>query len=57
MKNSNNTSKNLMLNCHCKDTLNEIKFLSKGLKHCEPISGNLLVRMIEIITNSNTVSI
>lgn len=38
-----------------KDTVNKVLFLVKGLKHCEPINGNLLFRIIEIITNSNTV--
>lgn len=53
-----NTSDNLLLNSQCEDTLNKIKFLSKGLKNCEPISGNLLFRIIEKIeNNSNTVSI
>jgi hypothetical protein len=40
-----------------KDTLNSIKILSKGLKGCYPISGNLLSRLIEVIEiKSNTVS-
>lgn len=52
-----NTSDNLLPNSQCEDTLNKIKFLSKGLKNCEPISGNLLFRIIEKIDiNSNTVS-
>ena len=53
-----NTSDNLMLaDTSSKDTVNKIKFLSKGLKNCEPISGNLLYRIIEKIDiNSNTVS-
>lgn len=52
-----NTSNNLPLNIQCEGTLNKIKFLSKGLKHCKPISGNLLFRLVEVIeTKSNTVS-
>ena len=52
-----NTSDNLTLNKHSEDTLNQIKILSKGLKGCFPISGNLLFRLIEMIEiKSNTVS-
>jgi hypothetical protein len=52
-----NTSDNLMLNCQGEDTINKIKFLSKGLQYCKPINGNLIFRIIEkIILNSNTVS-
>lgn len=40
-----------------KDKLNSINSLLKGLKPCKPIQGGLLIRMIEIIINSNTVSI
>lgn len=41
-----------------KDTLNKIIFLLKGLQHCEPISGNLLFKIVEKIDiNSNTVLI
>jgi hypothetical protein len=41
-----------------KDTLNKIMFLLKGLQYCEPISGNLLLRIVEKIDiNSNTVLI
>lgn len=39
-----------------KDIIIRITSLLKGLKPCEPIQGGLLVRMIEIIINSNTVS-
>ena len=40
-----------------KDTINKVLFLVKGLQHCEPINGNLLLRLVEKIDiNSNTVS-
>ena len=52
-----NTSDNLMLNCQGEDTINKIKFLSKGLKGCYPITGNLLFRLVELIElKSNTLS-
>lgn len=51
-----NTSVNLLPDNQGKDTINRITSLLKGLKPCEPIQGGLLIRMIEIIINSNTVS-
>lgn len=53
-----NTSDNLMLaDTLSKDTINKVLFLVKGLQHCEPINGNLLLRLVEKIDiNSNTVS-
>jgi hypothetical protein len=38
-----------------KDILNKLNFLSKGLKFCKPITGNLLSKIIERLNiNSNT---
>lgn len=55
MKEIQNTSDTALQN-QSKNTLNQIKILSKGLKGCFPISGNLLSRLIEIIEiKSNTV--
>lgn len=53
-----NTSDNLMLaDTSSKDTINKVLFLVKGLQHCEPINGILLLRLVEKIDiNSNTVS-
>lgn len=56
MLNTLNTSENLMLKSNSKDTLNKIKLLLKVLKLCDEIQVSLLIRMIEIIINSNTVS-
>lgn len=57
MKEIVNTS-DTALKDRSKDTLNKIIFLLKGLQHCEPISGNLLFRIVgKIDINSNTVSI
>lgn len=53
-----NTSDNLMLaDTSSKGNINKVLFLVKGLQHCEPINGNLLLRLVEKIDiNSNTVS-
>jgi hypothetical protein len=56
MKEILNTS-DTALQDQSKDTLNKIKILSKGLKGCYPISGNLLFRLVEVIEiKSNTLS-
>ena len=40
-----------------KDTLNKLKSLIDALKLCEPITPDLLIRVIEkILNNPNTVS-
>lgn len=54
MKEILNTS-DTALQDQSKDTINKIKFLSKGLQYCNTISGSLLFRIVKIITNSNTV--
>lgn len=51
-----NTSDNLPPDNQGKDTINNITSLLKGLKPCKPIPVGLLIRMIEIIINPNTVS-
>ena len=57
MKKIVNTS-NTALKDKSKGTLNKIIFLAKGLQHCEPINGNLLLKIVEKIdVNSNTVLI
>ena len=54
MKEIANTS-NTALKDKSKGTLNRIDSLLKALKLCNEIQGNLLIRMMEIIINSNTV--
>ena len=46
-----------MLKPNSKDTLNKLNFLLKAVKLCEPITGDLLIRIIEkLLNNANTVS-
>lgn len=57
MKEIANTS-NTALKDQSKITLNKVKSLIDGLKLCKPITGDLLIRLIEKINiNSNTVLI
>ena len=57
MKEIANTS-NTALKDQSKITLNKVKSLIDGLKLCKPITGDLLIRLIEKIDiNSNTVLI
>lgn len=54
-----NTSNNLMPDNQGKDTFNNyrrhLNFLLKALKNCKPITGNLLIRIIERLDiNSNS---
>jgi hypothetical protein len=55
MKEIANTS-NTALKDQSKITLNKLKSLIAALKLCEPITGNLLIRIIDRLDiNSNTV--
>lgn len=55
MKEIANTS-NTALKDQSKITLNKLKSLIDALKLCEPITGNLLIRIIDRLDiNSNTV--
>lgn len=56
MKEIANTS-NTALKDQSKITLNKLKSLIDALKLCEPIIGDLLIRIIgKILNNANTVS-
>jgi hypothetical protein len=56
MKEIANTS-NTALKDQSKITLNKLKFLIDALKLCEPITGDLLIRIIgKILCNTKTVS-
>lgn len=51
------TTSDTALKDQSKDILYRLNFLLKGLKLCEPITGNLLIRIIDRLNiNSNTVS-
>lgn len=51
------TTSDTALKDQSKDTLNnyrrQLNFLLKGLKNCEPITGNLLIRIIERLDVTN----